>query len=88
MYSKFLSKQIVVDVSGNFIYLGTLSKVQESWIELENVDIHDMLDSSSNKEAYIISAKITGIRANRRNISIDKDKIISISLFSDIISRD
>jgi len=87
MYDKFLDKQVVVDVLGNFIYLGILSRIEDSWIELSDVDVHDMLASSSTKEEYVINARVTGIIANRKNVSIDRDKIISTSLFSDIILR-
>ena len=86
MYTDYLKKEVVIDTDGPFIYLGTLEFAGEGWIEMTDVDVHDRSDASSTKEVYIRKALITGIRPNRKRCRIERDKIISVSLFSDIES--
>ena len=84
MFDDYLHQAVVVDTSGSFVYLGTLKAVHLDFIELENADVHDMNDSHSTKENYLRNALITGLRPNRKSCRIDKNKIISITLFSEI----
>lgn len=84
MFDDYLQQEVVVDTAGPFIYLGTLKKVQKDYVELENVDVHDIQDSHSTKEKYLRNALVTGIRANRKTCRIDKNKIMSVTLFSEI----
>lgn len=85
MFEDFLNKKVVVDAKGPFVFLGTLKKIHPNWIELKKVDVHDIHDTSSTKENYIRKSRKTGFFPNRNSCRIDRDQIISISLFSDII---
>lgn len=84
MFDDYIQESVVVDTFSSFIYLGTLKAVHQDFIELENADVHDIHDSNSTKENYLRNALITGIRPNRKTCRIDKSKIISITLFSEI----
>lgn len=84
MFDDYVNQAVVVDTSGSFVYLGKLKTVQCDFIELENADVHDIHDSNSTKENYLRNALVTGIRPNRKSCRIDKNKIISITLFSEI----
>ena len=84
MFDDYLHQAVVVDALGSFVYLGTLRAVYPEFIELENADVHDIHDSPSTKEHYLRNALVTGIRPNRKSCRIDKNKIISITLFSEI----
>ena len=66
------------------MYLGKLKSIHKNWIELASVDVHDINDSVSTKEIYVQKTHITGIRPNRKKCRIDRAKIVSISLFSDV----
>ncbi|MBN2143335.1 MAG: hypothetical protein JW774_01805 [Candidatus Aureabacteria bacterium] len=84
LFTDYLEKEVVIDASGNFLYLGILKKIEITWIELAMVDVHDVLDSSSTKENYIRKSAQTGIKYNRKSCRIDREKIISLSLLSEI----
>lgn len=66
------------------VFIGTLSKAHDDFLELKDVDAHDMIDSSSTKEVYLQKCLVTGITPNRKKCIIPKDKILSVSLFKDI----
>ena len=83
-FEDYLQKEVVVDTAGPFIYLGTLKIIEKEYIELENADVHDIHDFPCTKEKYLRNALVTGIRPNRKSCRIDKNKIMSVTLFSEI----
>jgi len=85
MFLKFIGQQVVVDTPYSILYLGTLEKENEDTIEIFDVDVHDMTESLTSKEQYIMEAARDGIKSNRRHCTIKQTAIISISLLSDIL---
>lgn len=86
MFNQYLNQIVIVDTSSSIIYLGTLESIYDDHLVLTDVDVHDSSEYSSTKEQYLAKTQITNIRPNRKKASVDRNKIISISLFSDIIS--
>jgi hypothetical protein len=82
----FCGENVVVDVESPFVYLGRLSQVAEKTAILENADVHDLRDSTTTREQYVLDAKVHGIQENRRRVCIRTDRIISISLLDDVIA--
>lgn len=84
-WQKFIGCNVVVDTTSSYVYLGRLKEVSDWFVTLEDADVHDQKESYSSKEYYIIEAKKYGIKANRKNVAIRKDVIVSISLLEDVI---
>lgn len=85
MYSEYLNQLIVLDTNSCFIYIGTLSKMDEQFLELIDVDAHDIHDTPSTKEIYIQNIAKNGLHPNRKKVKIEREKIISVSLLSEIL---
>ena len=83
-WSKFLNQTVVVDTDSSYLYLGKLVEVTREFLSLEDVDVHDTRDAQSTKEQYAIRAKQHGVFSNRKAVSIKTDKVISLTLLSDI----
>lgn len=80
----FIGQNIVIDTNSPYIYLGKLVEIDKWFITLEAVDVHDQKESSSTKEKYIMEAKKSGIKQNRKNVVVRQDQIISVSRLDDI----
>ncbi len=52
---------------------------------MTEVDAHDRNEGPSTKEQYIMDTKRFGIQANRREVSVRKELVVSISRFDDIV---
>ena len=78
--------KVVVDTDSSFVYLGTLKSVDDQFVVLTDVDAHDRRESPSTKDQYVQETKRFGIKANRREISIRKDKVVSVSKLDDVVS--
>ena len=79
-------RNIVVDTSSDFLYIGRLVEVSDGFMRLADADVHDRKESPSTNERYVIDAKKYGIRSNRKLVWIRLEKVISFSLLEDVIS--
>ena len=60
-WAPLLNQVVVIDTDSKFVYLGTLSKVEEHFVVLTDVDIHDSDETSSTKEQYVMECKRFGL---------------------------
>lgn len=77
--------EVVVDTRGPFLYIGTLDSVNSNSLRLSDVDVHDLRETNTSKDYYLIQSLKSGVRSNRRSVFVLSKEIISISLLSSII---
>lgn len=80
-----LSGEIVVlDTASPIIYVGKLHRVTPHVLELCEADVHDMNDSRSTKDFYLLQTRDLGVRPNRARVLIHRSHVISVSRLADI----
>ncbi len=84
-WAKWTGQVVVVDTTSSYVYLGTLAEVQDHFVVLTGVDAHDRSEGSSTKEKYVMEAKRFGVKANRKEVSIRKVTVVSLSRLEDVI---
>jgi hypothetical protein len=84
-WEALLGKLVVVDTDSRFVYLGTLARVEVEFLVMKDVDVHDRRESPSTKEQYIMDMKKFGVKPNRKEASIRKTHVVSISKLDDIL---
>jgi small nuclear ribonucleoprotein (snRNP)-like protein len=84
-WEALIGKIVVVDTDSRFVYLGTLDRVEQQFVILKNVDAHERGESPSTKEQYIMDAKKFGVTPNRKEVSVRKDMVVSVSKLDDVI---
>ena len=82
-----IGQPVVVDVAAQFAYLGTLQSVDAAFLVLADADVHDLRDSDSTRELYVLSSARDGIRRNRKQVSIRWEAVLSISKIEDIVDH-
>lgn len=82
---EFLNQNVVVDVESLFVYLGQLSEISDKSLTLLNADVHDLRDSNTTRERYILDSKLHGIRTNRERVQIQMTQVVSISALADVL---
>ncbi len=87
MLQEMVGRQIVVDLRSPFICLGTLAAFDDQFLDLRNVDLHDLRDSDTSRENYVAASKATGIKRNRKRILLVRFEVIGVSLFEDIVEE-
>lgn len=75
----------MLDVNGSYVYLGTLTGWDDKYLTLEPADVHDLRDTATSRERYILDSRRHGIRFNRERVHVRWDEIVSISALEDVL---
>ena len=81
-----MNRQVVLDVSSLFVYVGTLVGQDDRYLILEDADVHDLRDTSTNRELYVVEIKRPGINPNRRRVLVRRDEVVSLAALDDVIA--
>jgi hypothetical protein len=87
MLEEFIGQRVVVDLRSTFICIGTLTRIDDHFLEMTDADLHDMRDSETTREHYIASAADTGIKRNRKRVMVVRDDIAAVSRLADVVDE-
>ncbi|MCG6157970.1 hypothetical protein [Rubinisphaera margarita] len=82
----YLGKEVVLDLESMYVCVGTLLAADHRYLILEKADLHDLRDTSTTRERYILDSKVHGIRANRERVLINRRQVVGLSLLDDVIA--
>jgi hypothetical protein len=83
--SALLRREVVLDLAGPYAVIGTLVAEDHRYLILEEADVHDLRDSTTTRELYVLEARRHGIRANRSRVLVNRNDIVSLSALDDVI---
>jgi hypothetical protein len=78
-------REVVLDLASQYVILGALTGSDAHHYILENADVHDLRDTTTSRELYVLDAKRHGINANRKRVFVRKDGVVSLSKLADVI---
>ena len=84
-FDQLRGREIVIDVAPPFVYLGKLTGYDEKYLVLEQADVHDLRDTSTTREVYVVDSRRFGIRTNREKVFVRIGEIVSVSALEDVI---
>ena len=87
MLEEFLDKEVVIDLRSSFVCLGTLTAIEELFLELRNADLHDLRDTNTSRENYVAAAMATGIKRNRKRVLIVRADVVAIARLKDVVHQ-
>lgn len=76
---------IVVDTDSTYVFIGTLDRVEDHFVVMREVDAHDRRESPSTKEQYIMEIRKFGVKPNRKEVSVRKQMVVSVSKLDDVV---
>ena len=85
-WNPLVGQVLVVDTDSSFLYIGTLDRVEDHFVVLKEVDVHDRKESQSTKEQYIMDTKRYGVKPNRKEVAVRKSVVVSASRLDDVIT--
>jgi len=80
-----IGQEVVLDATSRYVLVGTLAEVGHAHVVLINADVHDLRDSTTTRELYVLETRRHGIRANRHRVMVRRDEIVSISRLQDVV---
>ncbi len=82
---QLIGTEVVLDVTSPFVFVGTLVEFDNLYLALHNADVHDLRDTSTTREVYVLDSKRHGIRANRKRVLVRREEVVSISALDDVV---
>ncbi|QDU82220.1 hypothetical protein Pla110_39750 [Polystyrenella longa] len=79
-----INEEVVIDARSEYVFIGRMMAYDEHYLVLKQADVHDMRDSSTTREMYVLEAKRHGYPWNRERVFIRREEAISISKLDDV----
>jgi hypothetical protein len=87
MFAEFVGQIVVVDLSSQYVCLGKLEKFDDHALRLSDADMHDLRDSDTSRENYIAASLITGIKRNRKSVTVALRDVVAVSRLADVVDE-
>jgi hypothetical protein len=87
MLEEFVGQQVVVDLRAPYVCLGTLTRLDDAYLELRDADLHDLRDTHTARENYVVASRATGIKRNRTRVLLARAEVVAISLLRDVVDE-
>ena len=84
-FEQLFGELVVLDLSSPFVVLGRLVERQSEFLILQDADIHDLRDTQTTREKYVLACRGHGISPNRRWTWVNMREIVGISRLDDVI---
>jgi small nuclear ribonucleoprotein (snRNP)-like protein len=84
MLDEYIGAKVVIDLKSPFVCLGTLTRVDDHFLELKAADLHDLRDTDSTRENYVAASVQTGIKRNRKKLLLFRSDVVAVSRLGDV----
>ena len=78
-------KNVVIDTTTPLVFIGRYVEHRNTFVVLEDVDVHDRNESQTSKDVYLMEAKKYGINKGRARVMVRGALIIAVTLLDDVI---
>lgn len=85
MLEELVGDRVVIDLRSPYVCIGTLVRYDELYAELKNADLHDLRDTDTTRELYVVGSRSTGIKRNRRRVLVVRAEMVAIARLDDVI---
>jgi small nuclear ribonucleoprotein (snRNP)-like protein len=80
-----VGREVVVDVASPYVFLGKLTGYDHKYLILEEADAHDLRDTNTTRENYVVDSRRLGIRSNRDRVYVRIGDVVSVSALDDVM---
>jgi hypothetical protein len=87
MLDEFVGQTVVVDMKSPFVCLGTLTQMDDHFLDLRNADLHDLRDTDTTRELYVADSRATGIKRNRKRVLLVRAEVVAVSRLEDVVDE-
>lgn len=85
MLEELIGQVVVVDLRSPYVCLGTLRRVDEHFLDLRRADLHDLRDTQTTRENYVVAARESGVRWNRKRVLLVRAEVVAVSCLEDVV---
>jgi len=83
-HAELWGQQVVLDMAAPYVFVGQLAGEDSQYLILEDADAHDLRDTSTTRDLYVLDCRRHGIQANRKRVFVQKSQVVSLSKLEDV----
>lgn len=83
----WIGEVVVIDCTHPYVAIGTLVRVARDYVELAEADMHDLRDSTTSRENYLVKTARHGVGATRRLVLFRMEHIVGISPLAEVVQE-
>lgn len=80
----WVGELVVVDCASPYVAIGKLSQVASDFLELADADMHDLRDTDTTRELYLVKAAQHGVQPNRKVLVLRMSEVVGVARLSDV----
>lgn len=85
LLTAWIGRIVVLDLQSPFVIIGTLRQLHERYLYLADADVHDLRDTSTTRDLYVLDSRRHGVNVNRKEVVVQRDQLVGLSLLDDVI---
>jgi hypothetical protein len=82
---QLVGRVVVLDVQAQYVYVGLLREFDHRYLVLADADVHDLRDTTTTRDLYVLAARRHGVNVNRREVLVNRDQVVSLSALKDVL---
>lgn len=86
-FDDLLGRTVVIDLSSPYVYIGRLVEKRDEFLLLADADVHDLRDTATTRDKYILAVRGHGVNANRRWVWVSRRDVVGISRLEDVVAE-
>lgn len=86
IWQSLIGQEVVLDLASAYVVLGQLLRAQCGYLELAQVDVHDLRDTQTTREKYVLDCRLHGIRPNRSQAWVSLTEVVCVSRLMDVLA--
>jgi hypothetical protein len=84
-WDALIGQVVVVDTSSPYVYLGVFSGRQGDFLLLADADAHDLRDTQTSREKYVLDCRRFGVHPNRKWVWVSLREVVGVSRLVDVV---
>lgn len=77
---------VVLDLQAPFVIVGTLIGADHRYLHLAEADVHDLRDTATTRDLYVLEVRRHGVNPNRRSVLVTRDQVVSLSALQEVLA--
>ncbi len=84
-WESLFGELVVLDLESRYVAVGTLVELQGDYLLLSELDMHDLRDTTTTRDQYVLQCARDGMTANRRWAWVKAESVVGLSRLADVI---
>jgi len=85
MLDEMIGQIVVIDMKSTFVCLGKLVRADDRFLEIHDADLHDLRDTRTTRENYVVASRETGVKRNRKRVLVASSEVVAVARIEDVV---